>query len=134
LHNIAQLHRTTKTVEKLYACTVKFDMMRVRKNGVVVPRHNCGMMRVVRGTFDVREVRHADLQRHVRTAVFRTESGEHLELLDATMMHASADTWVLSGFERDDSRVIPVDYAQTWILTEPVGDVPEPTMGPKFLR
>lgn len=109
-------------------------MVRVRQKGMVVPRHNCGMLRAVRGTFDIREVRHADLQRHVRTAVFRTESGEHLELLDAALMHATSDTWVLSGFERDESSVITVDYAQTWVLTEPVGDTPEPTMGPKFLR
>lgn len=80
------------------------------------------------------EVRVPELQRHVRTAKFLCEGGESLELLDAVLMHLKDDCMVLSGFERVDDGLVKTDFAQTWVLTEPIGDTPEATRGPAFLR
>ncbi len=82
----------------------------------------------------VMEVRVPELHRHVRTATFRCDGGECLELLDAMLMHLKDDRMVLSGFERIDNGVRTTDYAQTWILSLPEGDEPEATRGPPFLR
>lgn len=113
---------------------MKFDMMRVRQNGWVVPRHNAGMLRIVRGAFHLADKNMPELRRTSRVASFHVEGGEVLQLYDAGLMHASAEMLVVSGFEREDNGARVVDYAQTWILVECEGDVPEPTRGPAFSR
>lgn len=113
---------------------MKFDMVRVRQSGVVVPRHNVGMLRAVRGTLVVGDKRLLDLQRYARVATFVTDDRQMLELIDASLVHATADTLVLTGFERDTSTGHEVDYAQSWALFECAGDLPEGTRGPPFRR
>ena len=113
---------------------MRFDMMRVRQAGIVVPRHNMGMLRTVRGTLLVGDKHFSDLHRHARVATFVTECRQTLELIDASLVHATAETIVLTGFERDSSSGRDVDFAQTWVLVECVGDKPDGTMGPKFMR
>lgn len=123
----------------LYAYTVKFDMIRVRIEGVVVPRHNVGMQRAVRGTLRVADEHVPNLSRHVRTATFTTDlptKGEKLQLFDVSLLHCTDDTMVLSGFEQGLTKggVMPCDYAQTWVLRMPEGDEPLGSMGPPYSR
>lgn len=119
----------------LYIHTVQFDMMRARQKGVVVPRHNVGMLRAVRGTLVLRDVRDARLNRYVRTASFHCSSGEVLSLSDACLVHASSEMLVINGFEQDTNVACQVvDYAQSWILMDVDGVQPEPSMGPPFPR
>lgn len=113
---------------------MKFDMMRVRDNGTIVPRHNVGMLRTVRGTLHVGDERISDLKRFVRIATFRTEQGEALKLLDVMLMSATAERLVLSGFERGTCGNRDVDYAQTWVLIDCLGEEPMGTRGPPFER
>jgi hypothetical protein len=114
---------------------MRFDMMRVRQNGWVVPRHNAGMLRIVRGAFHLDDKNVPELRRTSRVASFHVDGGnEVLQLYDAGLMKASSNMMVISGFEREDNGARVVDYAQTWILVECEGEVPEPSRGPAFPR
>ncbi|MDT8992768.1 hypothetical protein RQP54_17985 [Curvibacter sp. APW13] len=109
--------------------------MRARQDGVVVPRHNAGMLRAVRGTFLLRDVRDTRLNRHVRTAMFHCQDGQILRLSDACLVHASAEMLVINGFEQGTNAGCQVvDYAQSWILMEVEGEGAQPSMGPAFPR
>lgn len=114
-------------------------MIRVRIEGVVVPRHNVGMQRAVRGKLHVSDELVPNLSRHVRTATFTTalpQKGEQLKLFDVCLIYCSDETMVLSGFEQGLTKggIMPCDYAQTWVLREPEGDEPQGSMGPPYSR
>lgn len=109
-------------------------MMRVRENGTVVPRHNVGMLRTVRGVLNVSDQNFPELRRHARVARFTTEQGDVITLVDVALMHATRETLVLSGFERGLNGGKSVDYAQTWVLVDCEGDKPEGSRGPAFVR
>ena len=113
-------------------------MIRVRIDGVVVPRHNVGMQRALRGTLRVADEWVPNLSRHVRTAVFNTvppTEGDKPKLFDVNLIHADDNTLVLSGFEHGLTKgLMPCDYAQTWVLREPEGDVAVGSMGPPYSR
>lgn len=109
-------------------------MMRVRENGWVVPRHNAGMLRIVRGSFYLADKHIPEINRTTRAAAFHVDNGPRLELFDAVLIRATPDMMILNGFERDDNGVRVVDYAQTWVLAECKGETPEPTRGPPFPR
>lgn len=111
---------------------MKFDMMRARIDGRVVPRHTTGQLRTVRGELYLKDEFHPDLNRYSRTGTFRCEDGQQLKLLDVTLMHASPTMLTLSGFERGDRNCIPIDFAQTWVLKECIGPEPEGSIGPPF--
>ncbi len=113
---------------------MKFDMVRVRQSGVVVPRHNVGGLRAVRGVLLVADQRIVDLNRHSRVATFVTDDNQRLELMDAALVHATAETLVLTGFERDTTTGREIDFAQTWVMNQCEGDRPEGTRGPPFRR
>lgn len=117
-----------------YAYTVIFDMIRVRIDGAVVPRHNVGLQRAVRGTLLVGDKRLEGLQRHARVATFQTEDQQTLELIDASLLHITAETMVLTGFERNTSSGKEIDYAQTWVLRETEGAEPLGSHGPPYPR
>lgn len=111
-------------------------MIRARVDGVVVPRHNVGMQRAVRGTLRVADEWVPNLSRHVRTATFNVEvppDQDRLQLHDVQLIHATPDTLVLSGFEHGLTRGLqPCDFAQTWVLREPEGTEPVGSMGPPY--
>lgn len=109
-------------------------MVRVRENGVVVPRHLVGLLRAVRGRLLVHDVRVPELNRTSRIAEFVTDSADALRLVDANLIHATADMLVLNGFEQLYVNTRLTDYAQTWVLTECEGDTPQGTRGPPFPR
>lgn len=110
-------------------------MVRVRKDGWVVPRHNAGMLRAVRGSLTLADMLVPKLRRHSRTASFLTDYGETMLLHDAQLVHASTEQWVLTGFEQSEGNPEHVvDYAQTWVLTECEGAEPEASRGPAHLR
>ena len=115
-----------------YIYPVKFDMMRVREDGWIVPRHNSGMLRAVRGVLRVEEVRIPNLNRHSRVAKFTTESGEVITMMDVVLLNATQNRIILSGFERNFVRTKDIDFAQTWVLVECQGTEASPTMGPPF--
>lgn len=93
------------------------------------------MLRAVRGTFLLRDVRDARLNRHVRTACFHCQDGEILYLSDACLVHATSEMLVINGFEQGTNNGCQVvDYAQSWILMEVQGERAQPSMGPAFPR
>jgi hypothetical protein len=122
----------------LYSYTVKFDMIRVRNHGVLVPRHNVGLQRAVRGELHVRDEIRPDLRRHSRTAIFRAEgAGDALiQLYDVQLMHVTDEMMVLSGIEADFNQngSLMADFAQTWVLRHIEGHQPLGSMGPAYLR
>lgn len=113
-------------------------MVRVRNKGVVVPRHNVGLQRAVRGQLQVRDELRPDLNRHSRTALFRPDESpdEVIKLYDAQLMHVTDEMMVLSGFEADfnQSGVLPADYAQSWVLRQVEGPEPMGSGGPPYLK
>lgn len=113
-------------------------MIRVRNHGVLVPRHNVGLQRAVRGELHVRDEIRPDLHRRSRTASFRANgSGDALiHMYDVQLMHVTDEMMVLSGIETDFNHngSLQADYAQTWILRHVEGDKPLGSMGPAFLR
>jgi hypothetical protein len=109
-------------------------MLRVRENGVVVPRHNVGMLRPVRGQLLVHDKRFPDINRVSRVAEFLIDGAETLTLLDANLVHATQEMLVLTGFERAYVNTELTDFAQTWVLSECVGETPEGSRGPPFPR
>lgn len=111
---------------------MKFDLIRVKNNGVVVPRHLVGLLRIVRGRLVVQEERMPELNRSARVASFFATDPSPLKLVDATLVHASSERLVLTGFEQVmvDGRL--TDFSQTWVLNECEGEVPEAMRGPPF--
>ena len=110
-----------------------FDIALVRLKGKIIPRHNVGLIRVARGRLEVSDMHVPNLRRHVRVGKFHPIEGSMLELFDAVLVYATTGMWVMNGFERDFDGITTVDYAQTWILTEPSGAQPEATRGPAYL-
>ena len=109
-------------------------MIRVRENGVVVPRHLVGRLRPVRGCLLVRDMRIPELNRISRIAEFLADGVERLRMIDASLVHATEETIVLTGFEQILVDAKLTDFAQTWVLTECEGTMPEGTRGPPFSR
>lgn len=100
-----------------------------------MPRHNAGLLRAVRGSFSMRDVRDPRLNRHVRTASFHCQGGEVLHLSDASLVHATSEMLVINGFEQGITAGCQVvDYAQSWILMEVEGEGAQPSRGPAFPR
>lgn len=116
----------------LYKRTVKFDMLRVRVDGWLAPRHNSGLIRAVRGRLHVADERVPNLNRTCRVASFHTEGGEVIKLLDVVLLNATAERIVLSGFENNFVGLRETAHAQTWVLYECEGDEPRASMGPAF--
>lgn len=118
----------------LYIITVRFDMVRVKRDGVPVARWAVGLQRAVRGELRVTERRIVDLQRTARVAHFKHDDGEPLELVDVALVHATPECWVLSGFERGYVGITLTDFSQTWVLTPCEGPEPQGSAGPPFPR
>lgn len=113
-------------------------MIRVRQKGVVVPRHNVGMQRAVRGDLRVADEWVPEIGRHCRTAIFKVDDlsmAEAPKLFDAALVHVSDEMMVLSGFEHELTHgLMPVDYAQTWVLRHLEDDGPQGSMGAPYPR
>lgn len=110
-------------------------MVRAREKGILVPRWHVGRQRAVRGTLIVGEVKDPRLHRHVRTARLMVENGGEAEppiLRDMHFVYSSAEMWVLGGIEQHDDGIVVIEYAQTWILCEPRGDMAAGSIGPPF--
>ena len=111
-------------------------MIRVREKGVVVPRHQVGRQRAVRGHLQVKDEYQSELRRHLRQASLSMIGKEEPPepLWDVQIVHALGDMLVLSGFERIDDGFRFTEYAQTWVLCSPRDGPPEGTYGPPYPR
>lgn len=103
----------------LYICAVIFDVIRTRKNGVLVPRWQLGSLPRYRGRLIVDERHDVNLGRAVRQARL-LDDGRPIDdppwLMDPVLLHANDSRLVLTGFERISDGITTTDYAQTWIL------------------
>lgn len=96
------------------------QVLRVRESGSVIPRHNLAFVKPFEGVFTLHEERVPDLNRHSRVArLLNPQVGTPVlpELYDAALLRATADEWVVTGFERVEQRLKLVDCAQTWVIT-----------------
>ena len=108
-------------------------MIRVKQNGVVVPRHNVGLLRPVRGQLFVQNKPMPSLGRSARVASFFAQGlPDPISLVDATLTRASDQRLVLTGFEQALVGGQLVDFSQTWVLTDCEGPQPTGSRGPAF--
>lgn len=97
---------------------MQFQVIRVRREGRVQPRHVMWAGQVV-GELRVADQRDEETSRHVRVARVQDPAGRDLlQLLDATLVSVHRGWWTMTGWERvDDSDVGgPRAYQQSWIL------------------
>lgn len=74
------------------------------------------------GIFGLREEHVPALNRHSRVArLLDAATGAPVPnvpaLYDAVLLRATADEWVVTGFERIEQALQILDVAQTWVLT-----------------
>lgn len=96
----------------------------LRESGWIIPRHRHAFAASHRGILTLDEERVPALNRHARVARLRDAlTGALVEavppLIDATLLHAGADEWVIAGVEHVMHGVREADCAQTW-LVQPV--------------
>lgn len=94
----------------------------IREAGWVLPRHFHAFPKVHEGIFALHEERVPELSRTSRVArLLQVDTGLPVvgiaPLMDAVLLRATADEWVVTGFERVEQRLKLVDCAQTWVIT-----------------
>jgi len=101
---------------------MEFDVYRVRREGMLLPRHVIWSTRV-RGDLYVTEAYDEELKRTVRVATVKAGEGFEqkdlvLPLLDVTLISAKPDWWTMTGWERIASSTAAASRAamQSWIL------------------
>lgn len=97
------------------------DVVRLRNAGKVVPRHNLAFVKPFVGVLTLNEERIVDLNRHSLVATLRhPDTGAPVPglnpLLDARVVRATNDEWVLTGIERVADNLIELDCAQSWLV------------------
>ena len=99
---------------------MEFEVFKVRREGVLIPRHDmwAGM---VRGHLCVLETRDRELQRGSRVATIEQREPHAVllgPLFDALLITARADWWTMTGWERLDGThaTKPRACMQSWIL------------------
>lgn len=110
------------------------QILRLRDEGWVLPRHRWAFGQLPEGVFSLREEWVPELNRHARVArLLNTHTGMPVDglapLADSVLLRASADEWVISGMERVMRGLQVVDVAQTWLVSlvrmEPADLTPE---------
>lgn len=100
---------------------MRFEVYLTRSNGRLLQRHQRSSKTWV-GHFDMKEIRHPDLNRITRVAQLVTDEGGPVEglppLMDAILLAAHKGWWSLAGYERIEEQPGRfVDYAQSWVMT-----------------
>ena len=95
-------------------------VVRLRDAGRVIPRHNLAFVAPLRGVLTLREEPVPALNRHALIATLcDPDTGAGIDgltpLIDARLVRAMADEWVLTGFERVMIGMQECDCAQTWL-------------------
>ena len=92
----------------------------LRIAGRAVPKHNLAFTQPFRGVLTLDEQRVPALNRHALVAMLRDPTtGAPVDgiapLIDARVVRATADEWVVTGFERIDDGMQERDCAQSWL-------------------
>lgn len=95
---------------------------RLREAGWALPRHRHAFGQPGEGVFSLLEVMVPELNRHARVAtLLDAHTGTPVagigSLYDAVMLRATADEWVVTGFERIERDMRVFDVAQTWLIS-----------------
>ena len=98
-----------------------FEMVKVRRAGVLVPRWQLAALPRYQGYLRVQEQRVIDLERPSIVAEI-IEPEVHLDqrqyLYDARLLSTTSQWMSMTGFEVDHTTGgTPVHYMQTWLLT-----------------
>lgn len=99
---------------------MEFEVVTVRKAGILIPRHVLWSA-VVRGHLCVSERHDAELNRITRVATIEQGDPHKVLLgpmLDAALVSARPDLWTMTGWERvaDDKASHSRACVQSWIL------------------
>ena len=94
----------------------------LRDSGWVLPRHRLAFGKPFEGIFSLQEQHVPSLNRHSRVATLVQADGIAqvpgiATLYDATLLRATADEWVVTGFERLEQAAKVMDVVQTWLIT-----------------
>ncbi len=96
-------------------------VLRLRENGRAIPKYQLAFNTPIEGVLILREERIVELNRHALVARLRdANTGGDLPinpLIDARMVHAMSDEWVITGFERVMIGMFESDCAQSWIAS-----------------
>ena len=96
-------------------------VVRLRDAGKVVPRYTLAFSAPYRGVLTLADEHVPSLNRHSLVAILRDpDSGAPIDglcpLVDARIVRATADEWVLTGFERVILNMDERDCAQSWVV------------------
>jgi hypothetical protein len=92
----------------------------LRSSGKIVPKHNLAFTQPFRGVLTLSEEHLPNLHRHALVARLRDPlTNAPIDalppLIDARLIRATADEWVITGFERVMISMQECDCAQTWV-------------------
>ena len=94
-------------------------VLRLRENGRAIPKYQLAFATPIEGVLQMSEERIAELNRHALVArLVDATTGNELPvnpLIDARMVRAMSDEWIITGFERTTVGVFESDCAQSWI-------------------
>lgn len=97
---------------------MKCRIVRMRRDGVVIPKRLLPEQPERRGELSVVETREQNLNRLVRLAkcLYGTPPREaEMVLYDPQLLWVNEDRLVITGFERVTKEGQEVDYAQSWL-------------------
>jgi len=94
----------------------------MREAGWTLPRHRHAFGQPYKGIFSLREEHVAFLNRHSRVArLLQPGSMAPVDginaLVDAVLLRAGADEWIVTGIERVEQNTRVFDVAQTWVIS-----------------
>lgn len=96
-------------------------VIKLRDAGRTVPRYQRAFATPAHGILTLNEAQVSSLNRHALVATLRDpDTGAAVtgveSLIDARLIRATSDEWVLTGFERVLIGMHECDCAQTWVV------------------
>jgi hypothetical protein len=103
-------------------------MVRMRKEGVALPRRKLGEEFPAQGMLVILDVTDQGLRRQVKVARLLQGPQARYELVEPHIIWANDGRFTLAGFERHrNAQGDLVDYAQSWLCTlDPENEIGEP--------
>jgi len=107
---------------------MKAYLVKMRESGIVIPKKRLfdRYRPAWNGELSLRETTDKQMHRLSRLAIFDREITVD-KLFDAQILWIEGDRFALTGFERVNTPIGEVEYAQSWLII--TNDVPESGIG-----
>ncbi len=121
----------TATFGWLYNFRMRVQLIRLRVDGVLVPKYEIRQQVVYTGDLRIFDELENGYNRVLKIGEFKSQLDNISRLLDVEIVWMNEDRMTLKGFEQKPTERGLVDYAQSWLITILA---PEPAKEDEFGR